>query len=245
MPSIDSNDYEYRPYPIDSDEAKVYRWRKNAINYAVDPTTIPGYRSDYWHQGLPTQVMGLSPGGLATIHFRDTHRSTMRVKGIALSEAEKNSEFVENRWVSLEDVLPYELTGVETMELVIKWRGYPEMVEELIMFDCNLNRHRTLGEVAQQIAMAWRKFYNKRKMHRAEAVTYHNGDFPLRLGSDGITFDHIRLEQMYTMDGNRWYLTTNFVLPAIPGSEEYELDPGVLHHIDDVLSDHHPWMNYN
>ncbi|GLB36831.1 hypothetical protein LshimejAT787_0311180 [Lyophyllum shimeji] len=169
---------------------------------AVDFTGAGKIKSDYWHRGLPSEVVSRNHSQFPAIRF---HPSDGVGMGVAFTECEY-TEGIAMPAQSVYSQLPAQMQHVRSGLLVITWPGYQHLKwrEELIFVHPN-GSPLTVAHMAAQVACLWRRFYQK-----------HSKDFRqsgIPLGTGQVSFNHLRLHQIYSNDGRIWQAEVSYVKP--------------------------------
>ncbi|KAF8055618.1 hypothetical protein FPV67DRAFT_809209 [Lyophyllum atratum] len=189
-PTIDPREYGYGPAHNTS--------RRGAIDF----TGAGKIKSDYWHRGLPSEIISPNHTQFPAIRF---HPSDGVGIGVAFTECEY-SEGIAVPTQSVFSQLPSRMQHMKSGLLVITFPGYQHLKwREQIIFVHPNGAPLTVAHMAAQVACLWRRFYQK---HSKE---FRGSGVPL--GTNQISYNHLRLHQLYTNDGHTWQTEVSYVKP--------------------------------
>ncbi|KAF9463176.1 hypothetical protein BDZ94DRAFT_1193384 [Collybia nuda] len=161
-----------------------------------------GVRSDHWHRGKQLQAVSRNYSSYPSIHFFPADGVG---SGVALTECEY-TEGIAMAGRSAKESLPREFQEIESGFLIITWPGYQHLKwKQKLTFVQSNGLPYTVGHMASQVAYLWRNFYQK-----------HYADFRdegLRLSPTNISFNHLRLHQLFSYDGRTWQAEVSYVCP--------------------------------
>lgn len=203
---------------------------------AVDFTAGGKVRSDYWHKNMPSEAVSRNHSQFPGIHFFPIDGVGA---GVAMTECEY-TEGIAMPAQSIFDHLPSHLRSIESGVFVItvspnlvhafsltherlQWPGYQHLKwKHNIVFVHSNGVPLTISHMASQIACLWRQFYevsfcrawNSRNTQLINHFQKHKRDFSgcgLHLGTNDISFNHLRLHQIYTNDGRHWQAEVSYI----------------------------------
>lgn len=169
---------------------------------AVDLNGTGDVRSDYWHRGLRTEVVSRNHSQFPGIHFfpKDGVGS-----GVAMTECEYCLG-VAVPTQSIFQQLPSQFQQVKSGSLIISWPGYQHLKwKHQINFVHTNGFPLSVSEMACQVAYIWRRFY------RAQCDGMQGSG--IRLGPTSVSYNHLRLHQIYSSTGRTWQAEVSYVIP--------------------------------
>ncbi|EAU93607.1 hypothetical protein CC1G_02837 [Coprinopsis cinerea okayama7 len=175
--------------------ASVRPARRNAVDFHAG-----GVPTDHWHAGKPEKIVCKQPTGLFALYFHSIPLGTEDViVGLGMTECEYGGGFtIYMPHSKVRPLLPPELqdSGTEAF-LTIEWPGY-----EHLGYRKKFRLDTAIGDVASQVAIIFREFYNK-----------HSGDFlrpGVPLGPNHVTFEQIRLRNIWYYN-YEWHIEASYV----------------------------------
>ncbi|KAG5644515.1 hypothetical protein DXG03_008257 [Asterophora parasitica] len=185
---IDPREYAYGP--------QINIPRRNAVDF-----TAGHIKSDYWHQGLASEVVSRNHSQFPAVRFYPIDGIG---SGVAFTECEY-TQGIAMPGQSIFTQLPSHLHGLKRGTFVITWPGYQHLKwrDEIVFVHPN-GMPLTVGHMASQVASLWRRFYQK----HGKDMRGHG----IQLGANQISFNHLRLLQVYSNDGRTWQAEVSYVM---------------------------------
>ncbi|KAJ7663091.1 hypothetical protein DFH06DRAFT_344438 [Mycena polygramma] len=159
------------------------------------PTQVDNRPPDYWHSNKNMMCINLGKADKFphSVSYRPTNGPC--TFGVALLNLEYGRGMVAPT-ERLDEFMPPQLMRYANGALLLDWPGYRQENFILTLVDPQTRRHVTRAALGAQVTQIFKDFVNSRK---DSDFTDHDG--AMRVGIDGVSYDQVRLVEVYTKDG--------------------------------------------
>ncbi|KAJ6494258.1 hypothetical protein C8R45DRAFT_1212311 [Mycena sanguinolenta] len=159
------------------------------------PTQIDSRPPDYWHSNKHLMSVNYaSPEQYPhTVSYRPT--SGPCTFGVALLNLEYGLGMV-GPTQGLDELLPPSIRKYAHGSFLLEWPGYRAESFVLMLVEPKTQRYVTRAAFGAQVTQIFKDFINSRK-----DSDFLDRDGAMRLGTDGVWYDQVRLAELYTKDG--------------------------------------------
>ncbi|KAJ7611765.1 hypothetical protein FB45DRAFT_1065786 [Roridomyces roridus] len=165
------------------------------------PTQVDSRPPDYWHNDK--DMMCVNRGNAKEYPYSVSFRPTTGPCrfGVALLNLELGLRMV-NGEGGLDQLLPPPISRFAHATLLVEWPGYRSESYILNLVDPRTRQHITRAQLGAQATQHFKNFINT----RTEAHFFEDSDNALLLSVDGVSYEQVRLAELYTKDGMTFHM---------------------------------------
>ncbi|KAJ6548654.1 hypothetical protein B0H19DRAFT_1074487 [Mycena capillaripes] len=159
------------------------------------PTQIDSRPPDYWHSNK--HLMCVNRGTKLQFPHSVSYRPTSGpcTFGVAMLNLEYGRGMVAPN-EQIDEFMPPCIMKYANGALLLDWPGYRQENFVLRLIDQRTGRHVTRAALGAQATQIFKDFIHSRK-----ESDFTDADGAMRLGVDGVSYDQVRLVELYTKDG--------------------------------------------
>ncbi|KAF7289902.1 hypothetical protein MIND_01365100 [Mycena indigotica] len=186
----------HAPYPIPNIAKSNQKFYRPHHRPARAPTQVDDRPADHWHD--PKNLLSINYGSKEQFPYSISFQPLWGPckYGVALLNLE-NGQGMKQGEAKISEELPPIFARYPTGTLIIDWPGYRQDTYILTLVDPATRRHVTRAQLGAQVTHYFKEFANTR-----QPSDYDERSEGFYLGVDGVSYDQVRLSEVYTKDGH-------------------------------------------